>query len=188
MKRTLIVAALVLALSVTAVVVIPQAKAVQRGGPGNDWYWRYRNVDENLFKAAAYIYYNNQGVLGRVDCMPKDVVIEYKTGNVDPYNNWLAWANLYGAYEGTYPEGSKKYCRVFWNTNYPPETRPNACVTFIHEYGHLLGREHNFDNTKSPMYQGFELYSGNKAVALWRRWHKNLLARTVCNAAEIRGR
>ncbi len=183
MKRFLISVAGVLVLLATAAIFIPQVNAVQRGAPGQDYYWKFYNRDENLFKAAAYIYYNKQGVLGRVDCMPQDVVIDYGTTE----KNWIAWAYIYGAYKDTFPEGSKKYCRVFWNTNYWAEPRANACVTFIHEYGHLLGREHN-NNLQSPMFGRYDLYPDSKFQALQDRRNKNVIAKSVCNALEIRGR
>lgn len=158
-----------------------KAIARQNLPPGRDYYWQYSNRTESLFKAAAYVYYNNQGVLGRVNCMPQDVVIDYGTIN----ENWTAWAWPYGAYRDEYPDGSNKYCRVFWNTNYWPENRRAACVTFIHEYGHLLGRDHN-NNIKSPMYDGYDKYAGDKREALYNRRNKNVLARSVCDALEIR--
>lgn len=168
-----------------AVICIPQAKAVQRGGPGQDYYWKYSNVDENLFKAAAYIYYsrNNELFGDQIDCLPQEVVMDYGT-SVDDI---LAWAYPGGAFKDIYPEGSKKYCRISVNTRLKPEIRTNACLTFIHEYGHLLGKDHN-GNIRSVMYDGYDKYKGLTRTRLFNRNIKLTLAKSVCNSMEIRGR
>jgi hypothetical protein len=56
-------------------------------------------------------------------------------------------AALNGAYRNeVHPS---QYCEILINRAYPEDLR-QGCVTFIHEYGHLLGKEHN-SNIHSPM-------------------------------------
>lgn len=164
--------------------------------------WKYTPRTEALFRDAAEKYYSSQlgigssnSVLNGVPCQPKDVQISYGYyGSAEiahvislylayGYEEWYGMQGMgydWSKYGGTLGAFTRGNCRVFFNTLYR-ETRKNACVTFIHEYGHLLGRQHNY-NINSPMYVGYAwLPDYRKAEKLFERNRKNIISRTVCD-------
>ncbi len=141
--------------------------------------WRFSERTESLFRAAAYVYYNKQGVFddNGVTCKPQDVRIRYSDNHSGAWAHTMKWS----AYESKIDP--QFYCLVTFDAR---NTRSNACVTFIHEYGHMIGRDHNKD-IKSPMYDGYADYTGEKNRVLYNRRNMNVLSRSVCSALRIRG-
>lgn len=166
-------------------------------------YSQYSNRSEELFKAAATDYYgsqNRQGssesVLSGVPCQPKDVKIKYIKSKESELAHVRALFLAYGGdrwyseWADQWPDWVKEkgvdffrdgYCTVYFNQSSHRETRANACITFIHEYGHLLGREHN-DNINSPMYTHYaEVKDPLKGYNLFVRYRKHFLGKTICD-------
>lgn len=148
--------------------------------------WKYSYRTESFFRAAIYVYWMNNGNLKEADCQPNDVkFIYYDFGKDD--SNTIAAAGLFGAYKdfkGKYGDVSKKdydlnYCTIQVNTRLRRESRKNACITMIHEYGHLLGRDHS-RNPYSPMFTPYEGISVEKQIALQNRNIKHRLATSIC--------
>lgn len=144
--------------------------------------WRYSRSRENIFKVAAYVYYNNRAELNQpgLTCKPQNVKIvygEYGWGE-------LAHAYWNAGYKDSY-DNDALYCTVFINTQTGKEIPANACLTFIHEYGHLIGKDHN-SNIKSVMYDGYDKYSGVVRKRLFDRNNKLVLGRSLCNVDKIR--
>lgn len=108
-----------------------------------------------LFATAANNYWQqvtptktqrNHGIIDIIQatkCQPGDVRYAYRNHGFGGVDN-LAKASLHGA------KGSDPHCLITWNTS-PDVYGSNAdlvhaCVTFVHEYGHMLGYGH----TQSP--------------------------------------
>lgn len=145
------------------------------GGEGD----MYSPAAEHLFKEAARQYWLKRDWDSEIYCSPYETDIIY--GFYDP--EYIARVNEIGDGNRLY-RGESYYCKTWFNKSYK-ESRRNACVTFIHEFGHLMGREHN-TNLNSPMYNGYAYYRGNYARKLFVRWHKNVVGRTLCNAADLK--
>jgi hypothetical protein len=153
--------------------------------------WRYTKTQEHLWKVAAQDYWGKrEGSLlhdapSAVQyCHPKDVEILYIKG--DPI--YVARVQEIGYADNIYVHKTG-FCRVYINTRYV-EGGVTACITFIHEYGHLIYRVHTTTDINSPMYIGFEEHRPGSAEAKHRRWvrnKKNLLAKSICNAMAIHG-
>lgn len=151
---------------------------------GRSWKYSYRS--EDFFRAAIYINWMNNDRLKGVDCDPKDVkFIYYDFGDDD--KNTLAEAGVWGAYKdfkGVYGDVSKKdydfnYCTIKVNTR-NKEIRKNACITMIHEYGHLLGYGHS-KNPDSVMFSPYDGIPINKQIALQVRNQKYRLSKSICS-------
>lgn len=148
--------------------------------------WKYSYRTESFFRAAIYVYWMNNSNLKEVDCQPNDVKFIYYDFGKDE-SRTIATAGLYGAYKdfkGKYDNVSKKdnefyYCTIQVNSHRHRESRKNACITMIHEYGHLLGRDHS-KNPYSPMFASYEGISVNKQIALQNRNIKHRLAKSIC--------
>ena len=144
--------------------------------------WEYSKRTESFMKAAAYSYYSGKGELdnSNITCMPNEVRIEYvyydeNWGARAPYDAGLASA-----------KNQSYYCSFQINRKYKA-TRGIACLNFIHEYGHLIGKRHN-DNIQSPMYNSYASEKDpDKFKELYNRWRKIIMAKTVCDSAKIKG-
>lgn len=144
--------------------------------------WEYSNRTESFMKAAATSYYSGTGELynNDVTCLPNQVRIEY----VYEDNNWGAWAPYDGGLSSA--RNNANYCSFKFNRKYRAPRRI-ACLNFIHEYGHLIGKRHN-NNIQSPMYNGYASEKDpDKFWELYYRWRKNIMAKTVCDSSKIRG-
>lgn len=173
-----------------------------QGGTGPSSNWTYGPASEAHFKKSTQKYYSkekkdggSQSVLFGVPCQPDELKVNYGDyGKKEiahvialymayDYDNWYsdyAYKYSWSQYGGTASAHDKGYCRVFFNRVYR-ETRANACVTFIHEYGHLLGREHN-TNIDSPMYTGYakKKINSKKRSELFERNRKKVIGRSNC--------
>lgn len=141
--------------------------------------WTYSKRSESLFKAAAYVYYNNQDVFNDkgITCMPQDVKIRYSDTHTGSYAHTFKWS----AYKSRSDDAA--YCSMTFDAR---TSRSLACVAFIHEYGHMIGRDHNKD-IQSPMYDGYADYVGDKSTMLFNRWKMKILSRSVCPALRAKG-
>ena len=157
-------------LLITSIAVIPFLPA--------DTNAMYSTRSERLFREAAKQYWEAHDWDSSKYCSPYEVEIIY--GPFDPF--YVARVAQIGDGDRDL-KGGPYYCKTWFNTTYK-ETRRNACVTFIHEFGHLMGREHN-TNIYSPMYNGYAYYQGDKRTRLGQRWKKNAAGKTLCNAADI---
>lgn len=140
----------------------------------------YSNRTERLFREAAKQYWEAHDWNSTYYCSPYETEIIY--GEFDP--DYIARVVVIGA-GNRLLKGESYYCKTFFNTIYK-EPRRSACVTFIHEFGHLMERVHNWNN-ESPMYNHYAYYQGDKRSRLFTRWKKNAVGKTLCNAADIHG-
>lgn len=123
----------------------------------------------------------------RVDCDPFDVKLVFYNDD----DGALARAYLYSASKGRlmYYYGMKlkdvkrNHCRMFINTYSGNHklSRLEMCVIFIHEYGHMLGFDHN-KNIKSVMYDGYVYAGPNDSYRQYAAQHRNVLANSICSA------
>lgn len=136
-----------------------------------------------IYKEATANYWEGRGDLtSSVPCQPKDVRIDHFNFTGD-YVDAAAYAMLFAAYpsgpNGDISISGNDYCKVNFNRRIKESSR-SACITFMHEYGHLLGRNHT--NTISDvMYSGYARYSGTRASQLYWRHMKILLSKTTCS-------
>lgn len=136
----------------------------------------------SIYKDAAVEYWGSRGKLDGVPCQPKDVRVRHINF---PENNkyFVAMALM----EAAYPDGisgdviipKDMYCTVSYNKKAREDSR-SACITFIHEYGHLLGLDHVKNNPKNVMYDGFTYFEGEKSSRLFARHMKLVLADSQC--------
>lgn len=123
--------------------------------------------DLKIFKAATRQYFKDGESFKKAPCKPEKVKVVYYQGNKlsknDGNSRAYAYAWLFGAYKKVpvnyvpdlHKNGADKYCKVYWNVDSAfTLTKNQQCMTFMHEYGHLLGRDHNNDIT-SVMYDGY---------------------------------
>lgn len=125
-------------------------------------YWdNPQRIDQGR-DAKARIYDVNSP---EVSCKPGNVKIIYYKSSTDGRD---AYTHIHGALRKYTKLNSSsavkaaaadfnntKYCRVWFNLASPNMAYGSfACVVFIHEYGHMLGRPHN-SNIQSPMYNGY---------------------------------
>lgn len=131
-------------------------------------YWNNPQRIDQGRNAKAYIYDINSP---EVTCKPGHVKLRYYN---NPNDNTIAyvggWSNYYPAAvkikaPKDWSRADKKalrdyqkkyYCKMYFNLalKYQITSPGYACVVFIHEYGHMLGREHNHV-VDSPMYNGY---------------------------------
>lgn len=141
---------------------------------------RYTNKQKQQFASAAWKYWSDPERVQQarnaknskiydisseqVKCKPSKVKIVYYS---DLNDFAIARAGLHAAVKqkaginGFTKSDAKSfnqqyYCKIYFNFAYQSQIAyPGyACTVFIHEYGHLLGREHN-NNPNSPMYNGY---------------------------------
>jgi hypothetical protein len=156
--------------------------------PNNlDGDFRYTKRQENLFREAALRFWISRSGNPLHDspeyvqfCHPKDVKIIYIKD--DP-------AVLARVKEIDYADNmylhNTGFCTIYINGRFSMDGRA-ACVMFIHEYGHLLGREHTND-VGSPMFTQFESQNINDTQK-HKRWARNQLNRikkSICSAFEL---
>lgn len=142
----------------------------------------YSKSEKRAFAIAASAYWGNPQREDQADhakkkilrledkettCQPRDVKYEYYN---DPKEKAEAWAVYYSAIKQRVSKKSsqaeksdaryynkKVYCRIHFNDAFSADLARHpgyACAVFIHEYGHMLGRDHN-TNPHSPMYNGY---------------------------------
>lgn len=136
-------------------------------------YWGKPQREDQISNAKSFIYSIHEK---DVTCKPKDVKVKYVNR---PDDNSIAYVTNAGSGSPaalrirTYKTDSadfkryarnynkKHYCTMVFNLAYQHEIRDKgyACYIFIHEYGHMLGRNHN-DNPSSPMYNGYVVGKG----------------------------
>lgn len=133
-------------------------------------YWSNPKRQEQAANAKAHIYDIDQ-----VPCKPSMVRISYYN---DPKDDAIAYvnssvipgkgkvpaavrihtpANASSAVKAAIKQHNTSfYCKMHFNLafQYQIMSPGYACVIFMHEYGHMLGREHN-TNIFSPMYTGY---------------------------------
>ena len=150
--------------------------------------WTYWSDPERLRQARQAKYANIYDITSKqVKCKPSKVKIIYYT---DLNDQGIAWAGLHGAVKQragqngfthtTATEFNQKYyCKIKFNFAYQSQIeQPGyACAVFIHEYGHLLGREHNND-PQSPMYTGY--VQGKNGSESFDQSISHTLDKTVC--------
>jgi hypothetical protein len=164
---------------------------------------RIANRDLSYFRVAAEQYFESGDTYGKAQCKPKDVRIKYYRGSQMLKGSLeadsLAYAYIGGAFKKIplatkdkhsrtiYDKTpSKYYCRIYWNIEKAfALTIDQQCHAFMHEYGHLLGRQHNDDIT-SVMYNGFfvDLLLGKSRSAkdspLFKDNVENVGAKSIC--------
>ena len=144
----------------------------------------YSTRTERLFRESAKQYWNDHDYDSSIYCSPYETEIIY-----DEFEgSWIGYLGRVahiGDGNGSF-KGEPYYCKTWFNTS-TKQPRRQACVTFIHEFGHLMGRVHN-TNMESPMYNGFDYYPpGNKRWNLYIRWRQNILGKSLCRAGDIHG-
>ncbi len=158
---------------------------------GSRWEYSYRS--ESFYRAAIYVFWQNDPNLKDVDCNPAEVKFSYFDFQKEGEENALAAADLFGATKTKwlqvngpdipapklFDEMRKRYCTIRINTRLNRESRTNACITMIHEYGHLLGYVHS-RSPNSPMYASYEGLSKIKRADLETRNIKRRLAKSIC--------
>lgn len=141
-----------------------------------------------FFKAATRIYFQGGESFKKADCQPEEVRVQYYAKKDAEY----AEAYKGGAYKRlqiiAQPDWlktpSKRYCKIYWNTtanvNRPLDSR---CITFMHEYGHLLGRDHEEKDTTSVMFAGYanDKISPDKAMRLYETRRTNVNLKSICS-------
>lgn len=143
----------------------------------------YSTRSERLFRESAKQYWEAHDWDSSVYCSPYETEIIYEP--FDSGRSLIARVEEIGDGNRLF-KGSPYYCKTWFNTR-TKQTRRQACVTFVHEFGHLMGRVHN-TNIESPMYNGYDyLPAGDRRWQLYVRWRKNILGNTLCRAGEIRG-
>ena len=185
-------------ISLLLIIALVYSLAPHQATAKNDW--TYGSKSESHFKRSATNYYLNEkkpnsteSVLSGVQCQPNNVEVNYGDYGKDEYAHvvlpYLAFSYIEVSsilvtkyalspdlIKAAYDQG---YCRIFYNQEYR-ETRASACATFIHEYGHLLGKQHN-NNISSPMYTGYTKYQGTKAQKLLDRNRKRIFGKSKCD-------
>lgn len=142
----------------------------------------YSTRSERLFREAAKQYWQAHDWDSSKYCSPYEVEIIYGTFAPGYYAKVAQVGDGNRAFKG-----DPYYCKTWFNTRYK-ETRAGACLTFIHEFGHLMDRVHN-DNLNSPMYVGYAEpgTTPSRSKLLFERNQKRILSRSLCNALDIRG-
>lgn len=156
-------------------------------------YWNNPKRIDQGNNARAHVYDINSP---EVTCKPGHVKLRYID---DPNNPALAfvghWAKDWPAsqkfkipkeWTRSQKQAAREwhrnyYCKIYFNLAYKHQF-PNvsyACVTFIHEYGHMLGREHN-NVIDSPMSSLHTKSYGNGRESFDMRG-LNVLKRSLCD-------
>lgn len=155
----------------------------------------YSPVEKARFALAAADYWshpiavdsprNNKYAydIREVSCKPGSVKIKYVNINRD---NRIAFTSDYAALKlpasskNARQFNSKAYCKITFNLAHQNEipTAGLGCMVFIHEYGHMLGHEHNA-NVESPMYNGYDVGKGGSAES-FRTNQLAVLQKTLC--------
>lgn len=140
----------------------------------------------HIYRQAARQYWQQRVTIPESTCPPEKVTIwhtRYDTEFV------AARAYLGAAYPPLTPTPTGKYnyppsdsCTIRFNRNNLIDSR-QACIVFIHEYGHLLGYHHNNSDINDVMYQGYTEVRDedeDEYIRLSNRWQANILAKSVC--------
>lgn len=139
-------------------------------------------------KRLAYVYWKTNSYSAdryrRADCKVTNVKLRYYS---DKKDGAYARAYLGAAYKNNpvYNEKTPKedYCIIHWNKRLSRELNMmDRCTTFVHEYGHLLGYDHNAD-PRNVMYSGYH-NKGQSYELSTELWFKNkdyVYKATGCN-------
>ena len=154
------------------------------------------------FRESAQDFWGDRGELSvqgyPVNCTPRNVRIyyEYNVGggyiarvkNLPyPDSNVGVVRNVF-TFDADYYHGEaheimlNSYCKIFFNLaeTFRYDT-PTMCTIFIHEYGHLLGKNHVLDRG-SPLYNGYSYIEGS-GLQMWKdfgRWQAKVQGKSWC--------
>ena len=152
-----------------------------------DSRWQHSNRTEDYFRQAMTSWHQNSDNYQNADCKPSDVRFKYYDFGRGHENEIASVDYIWAGYkENLWREVHfnpiafmNSYCKININTMINRETRPRACITMIHEYGHLIGYEH-VRNWRSAMYSSWDGLTGQRRIDLESRNIKHRLARSIC--------
>lgn len=138
----------------------------------------------HIYRQAARQYWQKRVTIPESTCPPERVTIwhtRYEPAIVGATAYvGAAWPALTPTPMGVFNYPSSDFCTTRVNRNNLEDSR-SACITFIHEYGHILGFQHNNFDINDVMYQGYtEIDDENEYINVANRWQAIVLSRSIC--------